>query len=218
MKSEAYQTLVDIPANKIILKGDLVIPYEAKGIVAFAHGSGSSRHSPRNKYVAEVLQNAGLATLLFDLLTIDEEYIDTRTGELRFDINLLSQRLIETTDWLNENDPTHKLKVGYFGASTGAAAALVAAAERSDIVSAIVSRGGRADLAEKYLKKVKAPTLLIVGSLDYIVMDLNQLALRQLTSEKRMTLIQGATHLFEESGALEKVAKISTNWFLKYIN
>jgi putative phosphoribosyl transferase len=218
LKSETYQTPVDIPADKMMLKGNLVIPYKAKGIVAFAHGSGSSRHSPRNKYVAEVLQNAGLATLLFDLLTLDEEYMDTSTGELRFDINLLAQRLIETTDWLRGNDPTCKLKVGYFGASTGAAAALVAAAERCDIVSAVVSRGGRADLAEKYLKKVKAPTLLIVGSLDYIVMDLNQLALKQLTSEKQMTLIQGATHLFEESGALEKVAKISTEWFLKYIN
>ncbi len=209
---------VQVSAGKVLLEGNLSIPEGAQGVVVFAHGSGSSRHSPRNRYVAQVLRDAGLATLLFDLLTVEEEAEDIETGKLRFDISLLAQRLIATTDWLKENVETRQLSVGYFGASTGAAAALIAAAERPDIVAAIFSRGGRPDLAAKTLPHVKAPTLLIVGGHDFPVIEMNQEALAKLNVEKELAIVPGATHLFEEPGTLEEVAKLAANWFVAHLN
>ena len=198
------------------LHGDLVIPANAAAVIAFAHGSGSSRHSPRNQYVARVFEQGGLATLLFDLLTSDEERIDARTGHLRFDIALLARRLAAATAWLKKDDDTRELRVGYFGASTGAAAALVAASERPEDVYAVVSRGGRPDLAGATLPLVKAPTLLIVGGDDTPVIAMNQDALQQLrVSEKKLVIVPGATHLFEEPGALEEVAALACGWFQK---
>jgi dienelactone hydrolase len=193
------------------------MPEQAKGLVAFAHGSGSSRNSPRNQYVAGVLRNGGLATLLFDLLTPDEEAEDQNTGNLRFDINLLAHRLVGATDWLKSHKATRHLKLGYFGASTGAAAALVAASKRVNDVAAVVSRGGRPDLAAPVLNIVKAPTLLIVGGDDFPVIDMNRSALACLKSEKKMVIVPGATHLFEEPGALEKVAELARDWFTRYL-
>ncbi len=195
------------------LSGDLVVPPEARGIVLFAHGSGSSRHSPRNRYVAGVLQQGGLGTLLLDLLTDAEEAVDLETRELRFDIDLLAGRLGEATDWLSEEPAGAGLPLGYFGASTGGAAALVAAAERPDLVGAVVSRGGRPDLAGNALPSVKAPTLLIVGGKDYQVIDLNREAMEQMRCEKELAIVPGATHLFEEPGALEQVSKLALDWF-----
>ncbi len=215
MKKE-NESLVKIPAGKIILEGNLNIPKNAKGIVLFAHGSGSSRFSPRNKYVADVLNKANIATLLIDLLTKEEEKIDDVTAHLRFDIDLLSERLIYATDWLKKNPDTTNLKIGYFGASTGAAAALVAAAKLQSVY-AIVSRGGRPDLARDYLENVKAPTLLIVGGNDTIVIDLNKEAMKKLSIENKLEIVKGASHLFEEPGALEKVAKLAAYWFKKYL-
>jgi len=198
------------------LEGDLVIPEKATAIIAFAHGSGSSRHSPRNQYVAHVLQKGGLATLLFDLLTAEEERIDVRTAQLRFDIALLARRLSEATAWLKKDADTRDLLIGYFGASTGAAAALVAAAQRPGDVFAVVSRGGRPDLAGASLPLVKASTLLIVGGDDTPVIDMNEDAFRQLRmEEKKLEIVPGATHLFEESGTLEKVASLARDWFRK---
>jgi dienelactone hydrolase len=198
------------------LEGDLVIPEKATAVIAFAHGSGSSRHSPRNRYVAQVLQEGGLATLLFDLLTAEEERIDMRTAHLRFDIGLLARRLSEATAWLKQDADTRDLLVGYFGASTGAAAALVAAAQRPKDVFAVVSRGGRPDLAGVALPLVKASTLLIVGGEDTPVIAMNQDALRQLRmDEKKIEIVPGATHLFEEPGTLEKVAVLARDWFRK---
>lgn len=208
---------VSVTAGKVNLEGNLVIPNGATGIVLFAHGSGSSRHSPRNRYVAGVLQQAGLATLLIDLLTTEEEEIDLRTRHLRFDIGLLASRLIGATDWLVHNPDTCDLKVGYFGASTGAGAALVAAAERPEAVQAIVSRGGRPDLAGSALPHVKAPTLLIVGGYDTPVIAMNEDALAQLHSVKRLEIIPRATHLFEEPGKLAAVAQLASEWFTHYI-
>jgi len=183
------------------------------------HGSGSSRHSPRNQYVAKELQKSGLATLLFDLLTVEEERIDMLTRHLRFDIDLLSKRLINTTNWLLNNPDTEDLNIGYFGASTGAAAALMAAKEYSDTVKAVVSRGGRPDLAESALMYVKAPTLLIVGGRDTQVIDLNQWALeRMVMLDKELKIVPGATHLFEEPGTLEEVARLAGEWFKKYLS
>ncbi|MBZ5611274.1 MAG: dienelactone hydrolase family protein [Acidobacteriia bacterium] len=203
------------------LEGNLVIPEKATAVIAFAHGSGSSRHSPRNQYVARVLQQGGLATLLFDLLTADEERIDVRTAHLRFDIALLARRLSEATAWLKKDADTRNLLVGYFGASTGAAAALVAAARRPEDVFAVVSRGGRPDLAGASLPSVKASTLLIVGGEDTPVIDMNQDAFRQLhMEEKKLEIVPGATHLFEEPGTLEKVAALARDWFqreLRYL-
>lgn len=203
------------------LEGDLVIPEKATAIVAFAHGSGSSRHSPRNQYVAHVLQKGGLATLLFDLLTAEEERIDVQTAHLRFDIALLARRLSEATAWLKKDADTRDLLIGYFGASTGAAAALVAAAQRPGDVFAVVSRGGRPDLAGASLPLVRASTLLIVGGEDMPVIDMNQDALRQLrVEEKKLEIVPGATHLFEEPGTLEKVASLARDWFkreLRYL-
>jgi len=203
------------------LEGDLVIPEKATAVIAFAHGSGSSRHSPRNQYVARVLQQGGLGTLLFDLLTAQEERIDVQTAELRFDIALLARRLSEATAWLKKDKDTRDLLVGYFGASTGAAAALVAAAQRRGDVFAVVSRGGRPDLAGASLPLVKASTLLIVGGEDMPVIEMNQDAFRQLRmEEKKLEIVAGATHLFEEPGTLEKVASLARDWFqreLRYV-
>ena len=208
---------ISVTAGSVTLKGNLGVPEGAKGVVLFAHGSGSSRHSPRNRYVAQVLRQRQLATLLIDLLTQSEEAIDRRTRHLRFDIGLLAPRLIDTTEWLNQHPATRNLKVGYFGASTGSAAALVAAAERPDTVSAIVSRGGRPDLAGSALSRVRAPTLLIVGGNDIPVIGMNREALAQLRTEKQLEIIPGATHLFEEPGALEKVAELASQWFNRYL-
>ena len=194
------------------LDGDLVVPPGAKAVVVFAHGSGSSRFSSRNRRVAGALHQKRLATLLMDLLTADEETLDLRTAHLRFDIALLAERLIQATEWLRNDSETGALRVGYFGASTGAGAALVAAAEVPN-VTAVVSRGGRPDLAGKALRSVKAPTLLIVGSRDEHVLELNQAALAQLQCEKKLEIIPGATHLFEEAGALDEVARLASAWF-----
>ncbi|APH39435.1 dienelactone hydrolase family protein [Methanohalophilus halophilus] len=211
------QETVRIQMDSIILEGDLEIPEDAQGLVIFAHGSGSSRHSIRNKTVAKMLRQNKMATLLFDLLTPKEEEIDNVTAHLRFDIDLLSERLIGTTDWVLQNPATKNLNIGYFGASTGAAAALSAASKRSDKIGAVVSRGGRPDLAEHELPNVEAPTLLIVGGKDYQVIEMNREALKTLNCKKELQIIPGATHLFEEQGALEEVAKIAGNWFLEYL-
>ena len=207
------------PSTNTTLEGNLIIPKAAEGIVVFAHGSGSSRHSPRNQYVAQVLNNAGLATLLTDLLTKEEEEVDIKTRQHRFNIDLLSKRLVAVTDWITQNPDTQKLSVGYFGASTGAAAALVAAAERGNIISAIVSRGGRPDLAgSKALKSVQAPTLFIVGENDVQVIGMNESAMKQLdkVERKKLKIVPGATHLFEEPGTLEEVARLARGWFQCY--
>jgi len=204
---------VQIPP--IGLSGNLVIPEQATGIVLFAHGSGSGRHSPRNRAVASVLQQGGLATLLMDLLTEAEEQVDIRSRHLRFDIQLLADRLGEATGWLEHEPATRNLPVGYFGASTGAAAALVAAAERPSRVVSVVSRGGRPDLAGPALRSVRAPTLLIVGGADYQVLDLNRQAFDELQCEKRIAVVPGATHLFEEPGALEEVSSLALHWLIR---
>ena len=202
---------VQVPPSGVI--GDLAIPANARGIIVFAHGSGSSRLSPRNQFVAGVLQRANFATLLLDLLTAEEEQIDLRTRHLRFDIDLLATRLGEASRWLAENSSTRNLATGYFGASTGAAAALRAAAQFSETVRAVVSRGGRPDLAGAALPNVQAPTLLIVGGEDTQVIELNQRALRELRCEKKLEIVPGATHLFEEPGTLERVADLAREWF-----
>jgi dienelactone hydrolase len=211
------ERLVRVWAGAAMLDGNLRLPKGAQGVVLFAHGSGSSRHSPRNRYVAALLNEARLGTLLLDLLTPDEEAIDVRTAQLRFDIGLLAERLIGATDWLTEQPETRPLRIGYFGASTGAAAALVAAAERPGVVGAVVSRGGRPDLAGPALAHVRAPTLLIVGGQDVPVIELNRQALAALRSEKQLVIIPGATHLFEEPGALEQVAQLAREWFERYL-
>jgi putative phosphoribosyl transferase len=207
------------PSTNTTLEGNLIIPKAAEGIVVFAHGSGSSRHSPRNQYVAQVLNNAGLATLLTDLLTREEEKLDDKTRQHRFNIDLLAKRLVAITDWITQNPDTQKLFVGYFGASTGAAAALVAAAERGNIISAIVSRGGRPDLAgSEALRNVQAPTLFIVGEKDVEVIGMNKNAMKQLdqVERKKLKIVPGATHLFEEPGTLEEVARLARGWFQCY--
>jgi dienelactone hydrolase len=204
---------VKIPTGRVPLDGNLVRPEGSQGIVLFAHGSSSSRHSPRNRYVASVLREAGLATLLMDLLTPDEESLDERTGHLRFDIGLLADRLAAATDWIASSPATRHFVVGYFGASTGAAAALVAAAQRSDFVRAIVSRGGRPDLAGAALARVKAPTLLIVGGHDVPVIDMNRQAMAQMRAEVKLKIVAGASHLFEEPGTLETAARLARDWF-----
>ena len=204
---------VQIPAERAVLSGDLTIPETASGLVLFAHGSGSSRHSPRNKFVARTLNGAGLGTLLLDLLTAEEEAIDVHTGEHRFNITLLAERLVHATKWAKHQQQIRDLRAGYFGSSTGGGAALVAAAEISENVGAVVSRGGRTDLAGEALPKVQAPTLLIVGGNDDIVIELNEMARDQMRCEVKLEIVPGATHLFEEPGALEKVAKLATDWF-----
>src|SRR5882672_7060627 len=214
---EGEERLVRVPAGPVTIEGNLTLPEGAYGIVLFAHGSGSSRHSPRNRYVAWLLNQANLATLLVDLLTSDEETIDLRTGHLRFDIELLAERLISVTDWLTQQRDTRRLRIGYFGASTGAGAALVAAAERPDVVGAVVSRGGRPDLAGAALARVRAPTLLIVGGNDFQVIELNRAAFAQLRCEKQLVIVPGATHLFEEPGALDEVARLAREWFERHL-
>jgi dienelactone hydrolase len=212
-----YEKLVNVKIGKIVLEGNLSVPKGSEGIVLFAHGSGSGRHSPRNQYVAGVLQEAGLSTLLIDLLTIAEERVDAYTMHLRFDIGLLAQRLAGATDWLVNNQETRHLNIGYFGASTGAAAALVAATKHPDVIRAIASRGGRPDLAGSSLPHVMAPTLLIVGGDDTPVIELNEQAREQMRTECKIVIVPGATHLFEEPGKLEEVAKLATDWFAKYL-
>src|SRR6478736_2200188 len=204
---------VHIQAGRAILPGNLTIPQNAVALVLFAHGSGSSRHSPRNQFVARTLHDVGLATLLFDLLTPEEEATDIRTGEHRFNIGLLAERLVHATTWAKQQEQTRNLRIGYFGSSTGGGAALVAAAEIPQDVSAIVSRGGRPDLAGDALPKVQAPTLLIVGGNDDVVIELNEMARDQMRCEVTLEIVSGATHLFEEPGALEKVAKLASDWF-----
>jgi dienelactone hydrolase len=211
------QTQVKIPPMG--LEGDLVVPPGASGLVLFAHGSGSSRHSSRNRYVAGELQRGGLGTLLFDLLTPAEEEVDAETAHLRFDIQLLTARLLNATEWIVRDRELGRLPIGYFGASTGAAAALSAAAVMPDVVRAVVSRGGRPDLAGDALQFVQAPTLLIVGGNDDVVIGLNQIALQQIPAEaeKELKIVPGATHLFEEPGALEAVATLARDWFTRYL-
>jgi dienelactone hydrolase len=214
----AHEHLVQIATGSAFLEGNLVLPEDPHGIVVFAHGSGSSRHSPRNRFVARSLQDAGMATLLFDLLTREEETVDAQTAHLRFDIELLAERLTAATRWLMRQRETADLKIGYFGASTGAGAALVAAAQLPDIVAAVVSRGGRPDLAGPALPVVRAPTLLIVGGDDGPVIRMNREALDQLGgAEKQLKIIPGASHLFEEPGTLEEAARLASDWFVRHL-
>jgi putative phosphoribosyl transferase len=211
------ESTVRIPAGKEILEGDLALPDPAGGLVIFAHGSGSSRHSPRNRAVAQFLRKAGLGTLLFDLLTASEERDDLRKGGYRFNIPFLAERLVAATDWLSAAPNVKGLTVGYFGASTGAAAALVAATARQAVIRAVVSRGGRPDLAGPALYKVQAPTLLIVGGEDHPVITMNREALEKLSCEKELVIVPGASHLFEEPGSLEEVARLAARWFRNYL-
>jgi pimeloyl-ACP methyl ester carboxylesterase len=216
--SETRILSVTIPAGRgIELAGDLSIPARATGIVLFAHGSGSSRHSSRNRFVASELNRANLATLLVDLLTEEEEYAERYSRHLRFDIELLARRLLAATDWAAAEPSTRHLPVGFFGASTGGGAALVAAAARPAKIAAVVSRGGRPDLAGEALPLVTAPTLLIVGGDDDVVIDLNEKALARLRCEKRLEIVPGATHLFEEPGTLERVAELARDWFTSHL-
>jgi dienelactone hydrolase len=212
-RAEQEMNEIRIPAGRAILAGSLIVPPNAAALVLFAHGSGSSRHSPRNQFVAHTLNVAGLGTLLFDLLMPEEEALDIHTREYRFNISLLAERLIHATKWVAAQEQTRDLRIGYFGSSTGGAAALVAAAELSHDVGAVVSRGGRPDLAGDALPKVRAPTLLIVGGNDDIVIELNEMARNQMRCDVKLEIIPGATHLFEEPGALEKVAKLARDWF-----
>jgi dienelactone hydrolase len=213
----AHEASVQVQAGSVTLEGDLSVPEDARGIVVFAHGSGSSRLSPRNRRVAAMLRQAGLATLLFDLLTPTEEAVDSVTRELRFNIRLLADRVEAATAWLKEQPGVGDLKLGYFGASTGAAAALVAAAERPEDVAAVVSRGGRPDLAEPYLPRVQAPTLLIVGEWDEPVIEMNRQAMAHLGGTKELVIVPGASHLFEEPGRLEEVARLASGWFARHL-
>jgi putative phosphoribosyl transferase len=211
------ETAVKIPIGSVVVEGNLTVPSGAKGVVLFAHGSGSSRFSPRNQHVAKFFNAQKIGTLLFDLLTNEEDQEDIETAEYRFNINLLAERLIGATEWLNKDPDTKNIVFGYFGASTGAAAALIAAAKLPNDIAAVVSRGGRPDLAANYLPRVVAPTLLLVGGLDTEVIELNRQAMEQMSAEKKLVIIPGATHLFEEPGKLEEVAKLSTDWFLRYL-
>jgi putative phosphoribosyl transferase len=213
----AAQQSVAIATAGVTLEADVVVPEPALGVVLFAHGSGSGRHSPRNRYVAGELQKAGLATVLADLLTPQEEQVDAQTGALRFDISLLGERLVALTDWLVTQERTADLGVGLFGASTGAAAALVAAAKRPASVGAAVSRGGRPDLAGGLLRLVRQPVLLIVGERDPTVLDLNRRAMQELGGETTLAIVPAASHLFEEPGALEQVARLAREWFLDHL-
>ncbi len=211
-KNLRFDRVVSIRSGNVKLDGEVKTPEGATGLVLFAHGSGSSRHSPRNQFVAQVIREAGVGTLLFDLLTKQEEVEDRYTGHLRFDIGFLAPRLVDATKWVTAQDDTKELLIGYFGSSTGAAAALIAAVNLSEIVAAVVSRGGRPDLAGEALPRVKAPTLLIVGGDDDVVITLNEEAYARLNCEKRLEIIPGATHLFEEPGALEQVAALASEW------
>ena len=211
------ETTVTVPVGAVAVEGSLAIPDAAHGIILFAHGSGSSRHSPRNRYVAEELRLGGFGTLLLDLLTPAEEAVDERTRELRFDIELLAERLVEAIRWLARDDATQSLPVGLFGASTGAGAALVAAAREPQRVGGVVSRGGRPDLAGAALPNVQAPTLLIVGSRDEAVIELNERAKAQMTARVELVIVRRATHLFEEPGTLEEVARLTRDWFVRHL-
>lgn len=206
-----------MPVGEALLEGELQVPAGSRGIVIFVHGSGSSRHSPRNQYVARVIREAGIGTLLFDLLTQEEEAIDLPTRHLRFDIGLLTHRLIQATNWIEEREATRHLRIGYFGASTGGAAALVAAAALGEKISAVVSRGGRPDLAGEALPQVLSPTLLLVGGYDDVVIQLNQQAFERLHCPKELKIVPGASHLFEEPGKLEIVAQLAAEWFQLYL-
>lgn len=217
MKINPIKEVISIPTGQVELEGELIIPSEAKGVVLFAHGSGSSRFSPRNQFVAQFLRENQLGTLLIDLLTAEEEKIDLMTREIRFDIELLANRLLGITKWLLQDKRGQGLHIGYFGSSTGAAAALIAAAKMEKNISAVVSRGGRPDLASHFLAQVQAPTLLIVGGADTGVIELNQEAYDLLTQIKNLEIVPGATHLFEEPGTLETVADLAANWFLQYL-
>ena len=212
------KTEVKIPVGQAALDGSFIAPEGATTIVLFVHGSGSSRHSPRNQFVARTLNRAGLATLLFDLLTAEEETVDVHTAEYRFDISLLAGRLIQVTKWTLEQKATCNLRIGYFGSSTGAGAALVAAAERPRDIGAVVSRGGRPDLAGNALAQVRAPTLLIVGGSDPAVIELNEQARQLMRCEVKLEIIPHATHLFEEPGALEQVAQLAIDWFVSRVD
>lgn len=216
-QKDAIETEVSVQVGRVTLEGILELPEQAHAVVLFAHGSGSSRHSPRNQYVARVLRSAGIGTLLFDLLTREEELRDEVTGELRFDIPFLANRLKEATRWLMLRPDMNGVRLGYFGASTGAAAALMAAAELRHVIEAVVSRGGRPDLAGKSLPAVTAPTLLIVGGDDEPVIGMNRNALAELRCEKKLVIVPGATHLFEEPGTLEEVARLAAEWFSQYL-
>jgi dienelactone hydrolase len=206
-----------IPVDSVTLPGELSVPGRAEGLVLFAHGSGSGRLSPRNQYVAQAIREAGVGTLLFDLLTHEEEKIDLRTRYLRFDIDLLARRLVGATEWVKKQKETASLRIGYFGASTGGGAALIAAAEMGDEIGAVVSRGGRPDMACEALSRVVSPTLLIVGELDDVVIRLNEEALGKLQCVKELKIVPGATHLFEEPGKLEEVARLAADWFRRYL-
>jgi putative phosphoribosyl transferase len=208
---------VQISAGSAVLPGQLTTPENATGLVLFAHGSGSSRHSPRNQFVARTINAAGLGTLLFDLLTPDEESIDMYTREHRFNIGLLAERLMHATTWAKRTRETRDLRIGFFGSSTGGAAALLAAADNPQEIGAVVSRGGRPDLAGDALPKVQAPTLLIVGGNDNIVIELNEMARDRMRCEVKLEIVPRATHLFEEPGALEKVAQLATDWFVSHL-
>ena len=208
---------ITIPCEDVHLEGLLHIPTAVSGVVIFAHGSGSSRFSPRNQHIASMLQKAKFATLLFDLLTPEEEEIDDQTMEYRFDIEFLARRLLAVTTWVVTNPVLHKLPIGYFGASTGGGAALVAAAQEKELVKAVVSRGGRPDLADRALHHVKAATLLIVGGNDDVVIELNKSAFEQLNGIKKLEIVPGATHLFEEPGKLDEVARLASAWFKQFL-
>lgn len=218
MEESTKEHLVRINSGSVTLEGSLLLPAQATGVVLFAHGSGSSRHSPRNKFVAQTLNQAGLGTLLLDLLTLDEEAVDNQTQELRFNIDLLAERLIDSSRWLMENPRTAALPIGLFGSSTGAAAALIAAAKYPEAIRAVVSRGGRPDLAGDALSQVRAPTLLIVGGRDVTVMGLNRQAFERLRAKKELEIVPGATHLFEEPDTLEQVAHLAQMWFTTHFS
>jgi putative phosphoribosyl transferase len=217
LDGDPHERSLIIPAGAVELEGDLALPDRARGLVLFAHGSGSSRKSSRNRLVARVLRDRGLGTLLFDLLTAGEEPLDAIDAHLRFDIPLLARRLGEVTDWIGEQRFARGLSIGYFGASTGAAAALIAAAERPRLVGAVVSRGGRPDLAGDFLARVRAPTFLIVGGADTTVLGLNREALVELRCEKELAVVPGATHLFVEPGTLEEVAHLAADWLARHL-
>ncbi len=217
LKDRAEERYIQITSGDVVLDADICIPAKAESLIIFAHGSGSNRHSPRNRQTAQVMQDAGLATLLVSMLSVEEEAEDLIKGNLRFNIALLSSRLTSITDWLHDNQETAGFKYGIFGASTGAAGALICAAERPELVEAVVSRGGRPDMAARYLEQVSAPTLLIVGGDDSAVIDLNRRALAALKGEKELVFIPGATHLFEEPGAIEKVGELAKNWFINHL-
>lgn len=215
---EQIESPVSIPAEGVILEGDLTIPEGARGLILFAHGSGSSRHSSRNRFVAKVIRNAGIGTLLFDLLTREEEEVDMYTRHLRFDIGMLAKRLVDAAEWVRQSEVTKGLEIGFFGASTGAGAALVAAAGLGEKIGAVVSRGGRPDLAADALASVRSPVLLIIGGQDDLVIKLNELAFHKLNCEKAMEIVPGATHLFEEPGTLGVAAELAAKWFHDHLH